>query len=94
VLANSWPISSPATPSRLSPRGLASRLIFASLAAAVLARGEARSPVPAMVIASAAALAAAKIGHDTRRGLDRHFPDLVVALAEDGLAIGLAALGS
>jgi hypothetical protein len=47
-----------------------------------------------VVIASAAALAAAKIGHDTRRGLDRRFPDPVVALAEDGLAIGLAALGS
>jgi uncharacterized membrane protein len=84
----------PATPSRLSPRGLATRLIAASLAAAVLARGGARSPVPAVVIAAAAALAAAKIGHDTRRGLDRRFPDPVVALAEDGLAVGLAALGS
>jgi uncharacterized membrane protein len=84
----------PATPSRLSPRGLASRLIAASLAAAVLARREARNPVPAVVIASAAALAAAKIGHDTRGGLDRRFPDLAVAVAEDGLAIALAALGS
>ena len=84
----------PTTPSRLTPRGLSSRLIAASLAAAVLARREARGPVPAVVIASAAALAAAKIGHDTRRGLDRRFPDPVVALAEDGLAIGLAGLGS
>ena len=49
----------PTTPSRLAPRGGSSRLIAASLAAAVLARGEARSPVPAVVIASAAALAAA-----------------------------------
>jgi uncharacterized membrane protein len=84
----------PTTPSRLTPRGLASRLISASLAAAVLARCGGRSPVPAVVIASAAALAAAKIGHDTRRRLDRRLPDPVVALAEDGLAIGLAALGS
>jgi uncharacterized membrane protein len=84
----------PTTPSRLSPRGLASRLIAASLAAAVLARGGARSPVLAVVIAAVAALAAAKLGHDTRLGLDRRFPDPVVALAEDGLAIGLAALGS
>jgi hypothetical protein len=38
--------------------------------------------------------AAARIGHDTRRGLDRRLPDPAVALAEDGLAIGLAALGS
>ena len=84
----------PRTPSRLSPQGLGGRLIFAGLAAAVLARRGAGSPVPAVVIASAAALAAAKIGHDTRRGLNRRFPDPVVALAEDGLAVGLAALGS
>jgi hypothetical protein len=44
------------------------------------------------MIASDAALAAAKIGHDTRRGLDRRFPDPVVAVAEDGLAIRLATL--
>ncbi len=84
----------PTTPSRLSPRGLAVRLISASLAAVVLARSGHRRPIPAMVIAAAAALAAAKIGHDSRRALARRLPDPAVALVEDGLAIGLAALGS
>jgi uncharacterized membrane protein len=81
----------PATPSRLDPPGLAGRLISASLAAAVLARSAYRGPIPAVLTASAAALAAAKIGHDARAALARRFPDPVVAVAEDALAI--AALG-
>jgi uncharacterized membrane protein len=84
----------PITPSRLTPPGLASRVISASLAAAVVARSGHRHPVPAVAIASAAAVAAAKIGHDTRRALARHFPDPAVAVVEDAVAIGLAALGS
>jgi uncharacterized membrane protein len=84
----------PGTPSRLDPPGLAGRLIFAGLAAAVLARSGHRGPVPAMLTASVAALAAAKIGHDARAVLDRRLPDPVVAVAEDALAIGLAAVGS
>jgi uncharacterized membrane protein len=84
----------PMTPSRLAPPGLAGRVISACLAAAVLARSEHRRPVPAAAIASAAALAAAKIGHDTRCALARRLPDPAVALVEDAVAIGLAALGS
>jgi uncharacterized membrane protein len=84
----------PMTPSRLDPPGLTGRLISASLAAAVLARSEHRSPIPAVLTASAAALASARIGHDARAALARRLPDPVVAVAEDALAIGLAALGS
>jgi uncharacterized membrane protein len=84
----------PTTPSRLAPRPLAVRMICASLAATVLARSGHQHPVPAVFVAAAAALAAARIGHDSRRALDRRLPDLAVALAEDGLAIGLAVLGS
>ena len=84
----------PGTPSRLDPPGLTGRLIFASLAAAVLARSEHRGPVPSMLTASVAALAAAKICHDARAALARRLPDPVVAVAEDALAIGLAAIGS
>jgi uncharacterized membrane protein len=84
----------PTTPSRLSPRGLGGRVIFASLAAVVLARSRHQSPVPAVLVAAASALGAAKIGHDTRSALGLRFPDLAVALVEDGLAIGLAVLGS
>jgi uncharacterized membrane protein len=84
----------PGTPSRLDPPGLTGRLISASLAAAVLARSEHRGPIPSMLTASAAALAAAKICHDARAALARRVPDPVVAVAEDALAIGLAAIGS
>jgi hypothetical protein len=38
--------------------------------------------------------AAARICHDARAALARRVPDPVVAVAEDALAIGLAALGS
>jgi uncharacterized membrane protein len=84
----------PTTPSRLTPPGLTSRVICASLAAAVLTRSGHRHPVPAMAVASAAAMAAAKIGHDTRCALARRLPDPAVAVVEDAVAIGLAALGS
>jgi uncharacterized membrane protein len=84
----------PQTPSRLDPPGLTSRVVSASLAAAALARSAHRRPIPAMAIASACALAAAKVCHDARAALARHVPDPVVAVAEDALAIGLAALGS
>jgi uncharacterized membrane protein len=84
----------PRTPSRLDPTGLTGRLISASLAAAVLARSGHRGPIPSMLTASVAALAAAKICHDARAALARRLPDPVVAVAEDALAIGLAAIGS
>jgi hypothetical protein len=82
------------TPSRLDPPGLAGRVISAGLAAAVLARSAHRAPIPAVLTASAAALAAARICHDDRAALARRVPDPVVAVAEDALAIGLATLGS
>jgi uncharacterized membrane protein len=84
----------PGTPSRLDPPGLIGRLIFASLAAAVLARSEHRGPIPSVLTGSVAALAAAKICHDARAALARRLPDPVVAVAEDALAIGFAAIGS
>jgi uncharacterized membrane protein len=84
----------PMTPSRLDPPGLAGRLISAGLAAAVLARSAHRSPIPAVLTASAAALAAARVCHDARAALARRVPDPAVAMVEDLLAIGLAAVGS
>jgi uncharacterized membrane protein len=84
----------PMTPSRLDPPGLAGRLISAGLAAAVLARSAHRAPIPAVLTASVAAVAAARICHDARAALARRVPDPAVAVAEDALAIGLAALGS
>jgi uncharacterized membrane protein len=84
----------PGTPSRLEPPALAGRLIFAGLAAVVVARSARQPPAPAAAIAVAAALATAKAGHDARAALARRLPGPVVAVAEDAVAIGLAVLGS
>jgi uncharacterized membrane protein len=84
----------PRTPSRLDPPGLAGRVIFAAVAAVVLARSAGQRPIAAAAIAVPAALATAKTGHDTRAAIARRVPDPVVAVAEDALAIGLAVLGS
>jgi hypothetical protein len=60
----------------------------------VARRAEQRGPIPAVLTASVAALAAAKICHDARAALARRLPDPVVAVAEDALAIRFAAIGS
>ena len=82
------------TPSRLDPPGLAGRLISAGLPAAVLARSAHRTSIPAVLTASAAALAAARVCHDARAALARRVPDPAVGVVEDVLAIVLAAVGS
>ena len=84
----------PMTGSRLEPPALAGRMVFAAFAAAVLARSESRPPVAAAVLASAIAVVAAKEGHDARAARARRVPDVAVALAEDGVALGLAALAT
>lgn len=84
----------PTTPSRLAPAGLGSRVLFASLAAVVLARSEQRSPLVPVLVASMAALASARLGHDLRAAIAERLPDALPALAEDAVALALAATGS
>ena len=81
----------PRTPSRLGTGGLVARVVFAGAAAVVLARGNNR-PVLSNVFASGTtALVAARVGHDLRVMAGTHFPPLAVAVAEDAVALGLAA---
>lgn len=68
----------PQTLSRLSPASLAGPLAMASAAGAVIARSARHAWVPAALVAGAAAVASAKVGHDSRA-------------AEDALALGLGA---
>jgi uncharacterized membrane protein len=84
----------PGTPSRLQPAGLAGRLVLGGLAAGLLAHAERGPVVPAAALGSAAALLAAKVGHDVRARAARTVPDPVVAVAEDGVAIALAVVGT
>lgn len=77
--------------SRLAPAALATRLVLAGFAARALARLEGRDPGPDVAVAVVAALVAAKVGHDVRAVAARRFPDPLVALVEDAVAVVLAA---
>lgn len=81
----------PSTPSRLSPPGLVGRLVFAGAAGALIARAAGRAVLPAAAVACAAAVASAKAGHDARVALAERFPPAAVAVAEDLVALTLAA---
>jgi uncharacterized membrane protein len=77
--------------SRLAPGGLATRVVLAGYAAMTLAKVEGRDGTTDMVAAAIAAAVAAKVGHDLRAVCARRVPDRLVALAEDAVAVALAA---
>jgi uncharacterized membrane protein len=81
----------PSTPSRLEPAGLGGRLVLAAAAGAVLARGAKDPLLPAVLVAAAAALLSARIGHDVRAAASKRVPPMAAATAEDTVALGLAA---
>jgi uncharacterized membrane protein len=80
----------PSTPSRLGPTGLAGRVTSAALAGAVIARSTDQPVALAVIVACAAALASARVGHDVRVAASGRLPPCAVAAAEDGLALALA----
>lgn len=80
----------PQTPSRLSPVGLGARLVMATVASVLLARGAKRPWLPAVLVACGAALFSAKVGHDARVAAGEHAPPVVPAAVEDVIALGLA----
>jgi hypothetical protein len=79
---------------RLRPVPLAMRFALGGVAGGLLAHAERRPVAPSVAIASAAAVLAAKVGHDLRARAARTVPDRVVAVAEDGVAIALAVAGT
>jgi uncharacterized membrane protein len=80
----------PSTPSRLAPTGLVGRVTSAALAGAVIARSTDQPVALAVIVACAAALASARVGHDVRVAASDRLPPCAVAAAEDGLALALA----
>jgi uncharacterized membrane protein len=84
----------PATPSRLSPPGIAARLALGALAAGLFARTRQAPWLPAAAIGASSSAVAAKLGHDLRARLAEHAPDPAVAVVEDVLALGLATAGA
>jgi uncharacterized membrane protein len=79
---------------RLRPGPLTARLVLGGLAAGLLAHAHKGPVVPAAALGSAAALLAAKVGHDLRARAAQKLPDPVVAVAEDGVAIALTLAGT
>jgi len=79
------------TPSRLTPVGLGGRVVFASLAGAVLGRRTKHAVLPAVIVASVAALVTATVGHDLRVAADERFGSPAPASVEDAVALSLAA---
>ena len=67
---------------------------FAALGGVLVARGSRLGPVPAALVAVAAALASAKAFHDLRALADRRVPDPAVAVAEDLLSLEIANLAA
>ena len=65
--------------------------MFASLAGAVLARGTKHAVLPAVIVASVAALVSARVGHDLRVAADERFGSPAPASVEDAVALSLAA---
>jgi uncharacterized membrane protein len=80
----------PIAGSRLAPGPLAARVVLGGAAAGAMAWRRRADVLPAVLVAGAAALVAAKVGHDARAAAAKRAPDLVVALAEDALAVSLA----
>ena len=83
----------PSTPSRLEPPGIVARLVMGALAAGLFAHTRQAPWRLAAAVGASSAAVAAKFGHDVRARVADHVPDPAVAVVEDALALGLAAVG-
>ncbi len=79
----------PATPARTAPLGLIPRIVLGGLCAIALVISVGGNFVAAATLGVAGALMATYGGYNVRQALvsHAHLPDLVVALAEDAIAI-------
>jgi len=83
----------PITPARTSPLPLVGRIASGALAGAAVAAARREDPVPSAVTGALAAAASsfAMMSLRKRAGEALDVPDLVIALAEDALAVGVGA---
>jgi uncharacterized membrane protein len=79
----------PSTPSRTAPVGLIARIVLGGASGVALATGAGISVSVAGVLASIGAIAGAFAGYHIRHAVvtRTHLPDLVVAIAEDAIAV-------
>jgi uncharacterized membrane protein len=84
----------PSTPNRTSAVGLSARILTGGLSGAALAAAGAQSKLLGAFLGAAGGVAGAFGGFNIRKWLDHAFklPDMVVAVAEDAVAIAFAIL--
>jgi uncharacterized membrane protein len=82
----------PTIPRRTAPAPLMARFITGGLCGACLCAAAAKSLVVGTLLGGVGAVVGAFLGYGIRRRLDLYIKDLLVALCEDAVAIGLALL--
>ena len=84
----------PNTPNRTSPFALVARMVFGGLVGAIGATGLHGSILEGILLGVISAIAGTFLGFHLRQHLvkDRAFPDLQVALVEDGLTLALSVI--
>jgi uncharacterized membrane protein len=80
----------PSTPSRTAPPGLIARIVLGALSGAAIAAAGAQSIAIGALLGAAGGVAGAFGGYQVRTRLVKalRVPDIVIALAEDAVAIG------
>ena len=84
----------PTIPRRTAPAPLMARFITGGLYGACLCAAAAKSLLVGTLLGGVGAVVGAFLGYGIRRRLDLHIKDLLVALCEDAVAIGLTLLVS
>jgi uncharacterized membrane protein len=80
----------PSTGKRTAPASLVARIITGGLAGACLCASAGQSLFVGALLGGIGGVIGAFLGYHVRRSLDTHIRDVVVALCEDAIAIGLA----
>ena len=80
----------PTTPKRTAPPPLIARIITGGLCGACLCASTGQSLVAGALLGGIGGVIGAFLGYNIRRRLDLHVKDLVVAVCEDVIAVGLA----
>jgi uncharacterized membrane protein len=80
----------PMIPKRTAPAPLMARMITGGLCGACLCAAVGKSLLTGMLLGGIGGVMGAFVGYGIRRRLDLHVKDLVVAVCEDLVAVGLA----
>jgi uncharacterized membrane protein len=80
----------PMIPKRTAPAPLMARIVTGGLCGACLCAAAGKSLVAGALLGGIGGIVGAFAGYDIRRRLDLHVNDLVVAICEDVVAVGLA----